>query len=66
MEPSTEEKKRPDPSRAPRVGVRLMIAIFLGLLLVSIYSNIQKSRRAEIERVTITPASTATPAARSR
>jgi hypothetical protein len=50
-------------SRAPRLGVRLMIVILVGLALVAIYANVQKVRRDKIERVTITPAATATAAA---
>jgi hypothetical protein len=52
-------------SRAPRSGVRLMIVILIGLALVAIYANVQKLRRDKIERVTITPASTVTPAVAS-
>jgi hypothetical protein len=52
-------------SRAPRLGVRLMIVILVGLALVAIYANVQKVRRDKIERVTITPASSATPAPKS-
>ncbi len=51
------------PSPAPRLGVRLMIVILVGLALVAIYANVQKVRRDKIERVIITPAATATPAA---
>lgn len=40
-----------------------MIIILVGLALVAIYANVQKGRRDKIERVTITPAATATPAA---
>ena len=62
-----ESSKRPenaaDPSRAPRAGVRLMIIFLVGLALVAIYANVQKFRRDQIERVIVTPASTATPAA---
>lgn len=54
-----------DPSRAPRTGVRLMIMILIGLALVAIYANVQKVRLDKIEQVTITPVSTATPAAAS-
>ena len=50
-------------SRAPRLGVKLMIVILVGLALVAIYANIQKARRDQIERVTITPAATAMPVA---
>lgn len=39
-----------------------MIVIFVGTALVAIYANVQKSRRDKIEKVTITPAATATPA----
>jgi hypothetical protein len=42
-----------------------MIVILIGLALVAIYANVQKVRRDKIERVTITPVSTATPAAAS-
>ena len=40
-----------------------MIVILIGLALVAIYANVQKVRRDKIERVTITPVSTATPGA---
>lgn len=63
MEPSTEQEKRGDLSRAPRVGVRLMITIVIALALVAIYANIQKARRNKIEQVIVTPVSTATPSA---
>jgi hypothetical protein len=62
VESSNGAENAADPSRAPRTGVRLMIVILIGLALVAIYANVQKVRRDEIERVTITPASTATPA----
>jgi hypothetical protein len=39
-----------------------MIAIVAGVALVALYANVQKSRRHQIEQVTITPASTGTPA----
>jgi hypothetical protein len=42
-----------------------MIVILIGLVLVAIYANVQKARRDKIERVTITPAATAAPAAAS-
>jgi hypothetical protein len=65
VESSTPTEEKPDPSRAPRTGVRLMIVVFIGLALVAIYANVQKARRDKIEQVTITPVSTATPAAAS-
>jgi hypothetical protein len=63
MKPSIGEKNGADFSRAPRPGLRLMIAILIGLALVAIYANVQKFRRDKIERVIITPITTATPAA---
>jgi hypothetical protein len=42
-----------------------MIAIVIGVALVALYANIQKMRRDKIEKVIVTPASTATPAAAS-
>jgi hypothetical protein len=65
VESSNGAENAADPSRTPRTGVRLMIVILIGLALVAIYANVQKVRRDKIERVTITPASTATPAAAS-
>jgi hypothetical protein len=38
-----------------------MIVIFLATGFVAIYANVQKARRHKIEKVTIIPASTATP-----
>ena len=64
--PKVDSSKGPesaaDLSRAPRIGVRLMIIILIWLSLVAIYANFQKVRRDKIETVTIIPASTATPA----
>jgi hypothetical protein len=42
-----------------------MIAILIGVALVALYANIQKVRRDKIEEVTVTPVSSATPAAAS-
>jgi hypothetical protein len=50
-------------NRVPRAGVRLMVIIVVGLALVAIYANVQRYREQRIERVTIIPFSTATPAA---
>jgi hypothetical protein len=63
VEPFPEQKDEVDPSRAPRIGVRLMIVIFIGLTLAAIYANVQKARRDKIEQVAIIPAATATPTA---
>lgn len=60
---STGRKDSVDQTRAPRTGVRLMIVILIGLGLVAIYANVQEVRREKIERVIVTPFSTATPAA---
>ena len=38
-----------------------MVVILVGTALVAIYANVQKGRREKIEKVTIVPASTATP-----
>ena len=66
MESSSEPENADDSSSAPRPGLRLMIIIVAGVALVAIYANIQSARRDQIERVTITPVSTATPAAALR
>jgi hypothetical protein len=63
VESSNGPKNAEDLSIAPRTGVRLMIIILIGLASVAIYANVQKGRRDKIEQVTITPVSTATPAA---
>jgi hypothetical protein len=65
VEPSNGAEKEADVSRAPRTGVGLMIVILIGLALVAIYANVQKRRHDKIERVTITPVSSATRAAAS-
>jgi hypothetical protein len=36
---------------------RLLVGIVIGFALVALYANIQKLRRAEIEKVIFTPAS---------
>jgi hypothetical protein len=63
VESSSGGENPADPPRAPRTGVMLMLAIFIGLALVALYANVQKIRRDKIERVIITPVSTVTPAA---
>jgi len=59
VESSNGSENDANKSRAPRLGVRLMIIILIGLALVAIYANVQKVRRDKIERVTVTPASAA-------
>jgi hypothetical protein len=61
VKPSTGQENGADFSRAPRTGLRLMIVILIGLALVAIYANVQKLRRDKIERVIITPITTASP-----
>lgn len=61
MEPSSAQKNGADSSNAPRIGIKLMIAILIGVALVALYANIQKVRRDKIEKVTIIKASPATP-----
>ena len=61
VEPSDGAENAADESPAPRLGVRLMIVILIGLALVAVYANVQKSRRGQIEEVTVLPASTSTP-----
>lgn len=62
VEPSDGPENTTDFSRAPRNGVRLMIVILIGLALVAIYANVQKSRHDQVESVTLYPFPTATPA----
>jgi hypothetical protein len=47
----------------PRGGLKIMALILIVMVALAIYSNFQKARRAEIETVTIIPAtpSAATP-----
>ncbi len=65
VESSNGSESDANVSRAPRLGVKLMIIILLGLALVAIYANVQKARRDKIERVTTTLASPAPTAAAS-
>lgn len=61
--PPAEDQQNPVVSnRAPRAGVRLMIIIVVATALLAIYSNVQKSRRSQIEKVTIIPVATPPPA----
>ena len=64
MESPEEGENRPEAMRAPRAGVKLMFIIVASLALVAVYANVQRVRRDKIEKVTITPATTATPPAR--
>jgi hypothetical protein len=58
--------ERSRPSRAPTSGLQMMVAILVALLLLAIFANVQKFRAKRIESVTITPASSATPAPNER
>jgi hypothetical protein len=51
-----------DLSHAPRSGLILMLIIVIGVALVAIYANVQKARRDKIEKVTVIPVSSGTPA----
>jgi hypothetical protein len=42
-----------------------MLIILAGTALVAVYANVQKSRHGKIEKLTIVPVATATPAPRS-
>jgi len=55
---SNEEEKAPA-TRAPRSGLQLMALILVAMAGLAIYSNVQKARRAQIETVTIVPATPA-------
>jgi hypothetical protein len=57
-----EHEEAADSSRAPRFGLRLMTIILVGTALVAVYANVQKSRHGKIEKLTIVPVATATPA----
>jgi hypothetical protein len=64
--PRGEEQKNPaESNRAPRAGIRLMIIIVAAMALLAIYANVQKSRRSQIEKVTIIPVATPPPASPS-
>lgn len=65
VESSNASENDANVSRAPRLGLKLMIVILLGLALVAIYANVQKARRDKIESVTTTLASPASPVAAS-
>jgi len=65
VEPSSGQENGADLSHAPRIGIKLMIAIVIGVALVALYANVQESRRDKIEQVVVIPVSTATPAAAS-
>ncbi|MBA2241620.1 MAG: hypothetical protein H0W04_01840 [Chthoniobacterales bacterium] len=54
-------KSAPPESPAPRGGLQLMALILLVMALLAIFSNVQKSRRDQLETVTIVPAPAATP-----
>jgi threonine dehydrogenase-like Zn-dependent dehydrogenase len=55
--PDDTPNKISDSSRAPRGGLILMVIIVIGTGLIALYANVQKARRATIEKVTITPIS---------
>ena len=65
VDPASEQKEGADSSGAPRVGLKLMVAIVIGVTLVTLYANMQKGRLDKIEQVIVTPVSTATPPAAS-
>ncbi|HWX15858.1 MAG TPA: hypothetical protein VNY07_04655 [Chthoniobacterales bacterium] len=48
--------ERPSP-RAPKSVLALMLVVIVAMALIALYANVQRWRRAEIETVMITPAS---------
>ncbi len=56
----------PEPSenapsaKAPKAALIMIVAILVGMLAVSIYSNVQRWRRDKIEAVIVTPVATPT------
>ncbi|HMJ06938.1 MAG TPA: hypothetical protein VK474_11830 [Chthoniobacterales bacterium] len=50
------DKTPPIESPAPRGGLQLMGLILVCMALLAVYANVQKTRRAQIETVTITNA----------
>jgi hypothetical protein len=63
--PAEQQKNATESNRAPRAGIRLMIIIVVAMALLAIYANVQKSRRNQIEKVTIIPIATPPPASPS-
>jgi hypothetical protein len=53
---SREHENPPSESRVSRGALQLMALILFALVLLAIFSNVRKARRAQIETVTITPA----------
>jgi len=51
-----DDKTKAPSSQVPRGGLQLMALILVAMALLAVYSNVQKSRRAQIETVTIAPA----------
>lgn len=62
MPRAEEQQNAAESNRAPRAGIRLMIIIVVAMALLAIYANVQKSRRSQIEKVTIIPIATPPPA----
>ena len=58
--------KLPEPSdnvpstRAPKAALIMIVVVLAGMLLVAIYSNVQRWRRDQIETVIVTPVPTPT------
>ena len=51
MPPPEEEREF---AHAPKAGIKVMIFIVIAMALLAIYANVQKARRPQIEKVTIT------------
>jgi hypothetical protein len=56
MKPASD---KPQPGRLPRGAARLMIAVIVAMTLLAIYANVQRTRRATIEKVSVTASSPA-------
>jgi hypothetical protein len=58
--------KLPEPSanvpstKAPKAALMMIAAVLAGMLVVAIYSNVQRWRRDQIETVIVTPVPTPT------
>ena len=57
-QPPSEEASK---SQAPKTAFVFMLVIIVAMALTVLYANVQRWRRAKIEAVTITPASSPSP-----
>ena len=60
--PARDSRAMPDENASP-AAIRAVVIILIAMALLAVYANVQKFRRATLEKVIVTPVATPAPSA---